>query len=79
LVPKQADPDEGIGFCNFGFKFSSFLFIYLLFFLILTCSYAIQAQHEMRGGMEKVEKKHEKRESHARWLEKRKAKGNKKL
>jgi hypothetical protein len=22
-----------------------------------------------RGGMEKVEKKHEKRESHARWLE----------
>jgi hypothetical protein len=34
---------------------------------------------KMRGGMEKVEKKHEKRESHARWLEKRKAKGNKKL
>jgi hypothetical protein len=34
---------------------------------------------KMREGMEKVEKKHEKRESHARWLEKRKAKGNKKL
>jgi hypothetical protein len=29
--------------------------------------------------VEKVEKKHEKRESHARWLEKRKAKGNKKI
>jgi cytochrome b subunit of formate dehydrogenase len=60
---------------------SNFLLLFYLFiiFLILTCSYAIQAQHEMRGGMEKVEKKHEKRESHARWLEKRKAKGNKKL
>jgi hypothetical protein len=29
--------------------------------------------------VEKVEKKPEKRESHARWLEKRKVKGNKKL
>jgi hypothetical protein len=47
LVPKQADPDEGIGFCNFGFKIFFLFFIYLFFhFFILTCSYAIQAQHE---------------------------------